>query len=247
MGTGQDLVDAANRQLGKGYSWSISCRCSNTCPKQDCSGLGCGCYNEVTGQHICTSSFGFADWIKRNGLEVPEAKAIWTPGAVGIENAFGDPNGASGSNGHFVFFTGKDEHGDVPTDASQLVTTEERGTAYGCVHGPATGRGFDFWGFLPGIDMRPPVPGFEITGTNLLFFTALGQHPLHLGDQSDAVRWAQGLLNWHGAGLHPVGNAFGKDMADAVLRFKIAHGIPNRNPNVLGAYCAWFLLHPPGK
>lgn len=246
MATGQDLINAARGILGKPYSWSISCRCSNTCSEQDCSGAVCGSYNEVTGQHICTSSFGLAAWIQRNGLSVPESVAIRKPGAIGIENAFGDPNGASGSNGHVVMFTGKDVNGNDTADDAQLVTIEERGTAYGCVHGPAVGRGFDYWGYLPGLDMSDQPPAFQITGQNLVYWTLLGQHPLHLGDQSPAVKWAQGLLNWHGAGLSPVGDKYGTKMADAVLRYKVAHGIPNHDGNVLGAYCAWFLLHPPG-
>src|SRR5689334_581082 len=110
--TGQDLVDAANRQLGKGYNAAIGCRCSNSCPEQDCSGLVSGCWSEVTGQHICSSSFGIADWIKRNQLLVPEETAIFTPGAVGIENAWGSSDGPLGTNGHIVIFTGKDVNGN---------------------------------------------------------------------------------------------------------------------------------------
>ncbi len=247
MATGQDIVDAANRQLGKPYSWSIACRCSNRCERQDCSGLVCGCYNEGTGQNICTSSFGLADWLQRNGLLVPERVAIFKPGAIGIRNAWGDSSGASGSNGHVVIFTGKDINGNPTSDASKLVTTEERGTAYGCVHAPATGRGFNAWGYLPGIDMRDPLPGFHIEGEDLVYFTLLGQQPLRRGMRGPAVTWAQKLLNWHHAGLNPIGELYGQKMVDAVRRFKVAHGLPNTDGNVIGAYCAWFLLHPPTK
>src|SRR5689334_139718 len=62
-----DFLAAANAQLGKPYSAVISCRCSNQCPKQDCSGLICGSYNAVTGGNLCTSSFGLAQMGRNAG------------------------------------------------------------------------------------------------------------------------------------------------------------------------------------
>lgn len=135
-----DFLAAANAQLGKPYSATISCRCSNQCPKQDCSGLVCGSYNAVTGGSLCTSSFGLAQMGKNAGLLISEAEAIVTPGALGIENPWGTPT-TNGANGHVVIF-----EGDGKT------TIEEFDTAEGCIHGAATGRGFSAWMRMPGLN-----------------------------------------------------------------------------------------------
>ena len=137
-----DFLAEANRQLGKPYRIT-GCRCSDTCPSQDCSGLVCGARNAVAAAFgyppICMSSFGFGPMCRDAGRLISEAEAIWTPGAIGIENAFGTSNGANGTNGHVVIFEG-----------DGLTTVEEMGTAYGCCHGQATGRGFNAWAKLPG-------------------------------------------------------------------------------------------------
>lgn len=135
-----DFLAAANAQLGKAYSATISCRCSNQCPKQDCSGLVCGSYNAVSGASLCTSSFGLAQMGKNAGLLISEDEAINTPGALGIENPWGTPT-TNGANGHVVIF-----EGDGKT------TIEEYDTAEGCIHGTATGRGFGAWMRMPGLD-----------------------------------------------------------------------------------------------
>src|SRR5690348_798824 len=124
MATGRDLVASAETCLGKPYNAAIGCRCSINCPAQDCSGLVCGCYTQITGQNICTSSFGLATWGLQAGTLISEGQAINTPGALGIENAWGTSNGFLGSNGHVVIMKGDGQ-----------TTVEEMGHAYGCVRG----------------------------------------------------------------------------------------------------------------
>lgn len=145
---GVDLVSEANRQLGKSYSASISCRCSDACRCQDCSGLVSGARNAVTAPFgfppICMSSFGFGPMCRAAGRLVTEDYAIHTPGCIGIENAWGSSNGPLGTNGHIVIFVGDGE-----------TTIEEMGTRNGCCHGPATGRNFNAWAQLPDIDYTP--------------------------------------------------------------------------------------------
>lgn len=133
----------ANRQFGKPYRVT-GCRCSDQCPEQDCSGLVCGAAAVFIPLFVCTSSFGLAQLCRNAGTLISEEQAIWTPGAIGIENAWGSPNGPNGTNGHVVIF-----EGDGKT------TIEEMGTHYGCCHGPATGRNFNAWAEVPGFDYAP--------------------------------------------------------------------------------------------
>lgn len=146
-----DFLAAANAQEGKPYNAAIGCRCLDSCPEQDCSGLVSGAINAVAMPlgypEVCTSSFGFAQMCRAAGRLISEEQAIWTPGAVGIENPFGSSNGALGTNGHIVIM-----EGDGKT------TIEEMGTRSGCCHGPATGRGFGAWALLPQLDYTPPTP-----------------------------------------------------------------------------------------
>lgn len=140
--TGRQLLDIAQTQLGLGYAIT-GCRCLPGCTCRDCSGEIVYSVNTAlpTLNYPCTSSWGIADTIRNAGLLITEQQAIWIPGAIGIENAWGTSNGPSGSNGHVVFF-----------DGNGLTTTEAMGRKYGIRHGMATGRNFNAWGLFPGFD-----------------------------------------------------------------------------------------------
>jgi hypothetical protein len=137
----------ANAYIGHPYRVFTGCRCQPSCYAQDCSGLICAACTAVGAGFGCMSSFAIAQLCRQHGTLISEDEAIHTPGAIGIENPWGSPNGPSGSNGHVVWFVG-----------DGATTTEEMGTAYGCVHGPATGRGFGAWARIPTLSYAPPAP-----------------------------------------------------------------------------------------
>lgn len=160
-----DLLAEANRQLGKPYRVT-GCRCSDQCYAQDCSGLVCGAAIVFIPTFVCTSSFGLARLCRDAGTLITEEEAIWTPGAIGIENAWGVSNGALGTNGHVVYFEGDGKS-----------TIEEMGTHYGCTHGPATGRGFNAWARLPGFNYDPPPPPVEENDMQVFVCPNKPNHP----------------------------------------------------------------------
>ena len=75
------------------------------------------------------------------------------------------------------------------------------------------------------------------------FIQAVKTRPIARGDKGAPVKFIQGLLNNHGANI-PVNGVYDVVTAAAVLRFKKAHALQNRNANKVGLICLLALLSP---
>lgn len=75
------------------------------------------------------------------------------------------------------------------------------------------------------------------------FIQAVTMRPIRRGDKGPNVRLLQALLNNHGARI-PVNGVYDVVTAAAVLRFKKAHRLQNRNANAVGRLCLLALLAP---
>lgn len=94
--------------------------------------------------------------------------------------------------------------------------------------------------------ISPPVPPpdpavVKSLGALAAFIKAVTTKPIRLGNSGRNVKLVQGLLNKHGFSL-ALNGVYGADMATAVRRFKVAHGLKNLNPDAVGRACLLALL-----
>jgi len=138
---------------------------------------------------------------------------------------------------------------DVITLAQQagIVTTTPNIRGHRDVF-PTSCPGHDGEASLPAIrwavarNAQPPAPAPKPSALQR-FIQAVTARPIQRGDRGPNVKLLQGLLNNHGARI-PVNGVYDVVTAAAVLRFKKAHALQNRNANKVGRICILALLSP---
>lgn len=133
-----DAIAVARADIPKPYAIS-GCRCSaGPCYARDCSGEIYHAINVVSNTNLCGSSFSLAAIGRDHGTIIPKARALVTPGAIGVRCPFCSSN-FNGSNGHTWWCVGDGVH-----------SIEEGGRSTGCYEGDADKPGDVIYMLWPG-------------------------------------------------------------------------------------------------
>jgi N-acetylmuramoyl-L-alanine amidase len=145
MTTGQDLLKEAEKRLGDEYELGADVplkQGDNYQGETDCAEMATEVVQEVTGRIFGAlaprsenpdpwTGAWYADMVAGNVIQVTVDRAIRTPGALLLRRSKG--------GGHIAFSDGKGR------------TVEAMGEDYGVCRGSASGRGFQWGIFIPGV------------------------------------------------------------------------------------------------